>query len=595
MRTNKIYIFNQLSSLLVIVLSFLILSCDRDFLDRMPEDRITPEAFFNTPEDLKLFANRFYPLLPAHRSYFYTFMIDQNSDNLAPGMYDTRLAGTRTIPSSASSGNWTWSDIRQANYFLEHCNSAEGSTSEINQYIGEVKFFRAFLYFDKVQTFGNVPWISKPLNTDSEELMMPQSDRNVIIDSILIDLDLAIQYLPLANKVEQGRINKETALLLKARVCLYEGTWEKYHEGDVFGVQNSNGVKYIEEAAETAKELMDMKTFSIYKGPSDMEYGALFNQLDYSGNPEVLLWKKFDLSLQVTHNYSRTLSAGGGNTGITKRLVDSYLCTDGNPISISSEFKGYHSLIEEFTNRDPRLLQTVYKKGDWQSIDPLGEFDGLIYGLPTLDATDHFKSTTGYGVRKGINTDFRSQQYAENIGTVGSIIFRYAEALLIYAEAKAELGEFNQEDADISINLLRNRVNMPHLKVESIQIDPNWDFPDLSPIINEIRRERRVEMALEGTRWDDLARWKAHHIFIDKRPKGVKYIGSDLEGAYKNAAGKPTINLGVNLFVDENGFVDPYQNSLPQGYKFKPQRDYLSPIPTDELALNPNLKQNPGW
>jgi hypothetical protein len=435
--------------------------------------------------------------------------------------------------------------------------------------------------------------VSQPLTTNSEELMLPRISRKIVVDSILADLDLAISYLRDVRVADPFRINKQVAVLLKARVCLYEGTWEKYHKDDVFGVSGSDGTTYIQKASETAKQLMDMNTYHIYKGPAGQEYQSLFNQLDYSGNPEVLLWKRFDLSLQITNNVSRSLSAGGGNTGATKSLVDGYLCTDGKPISVSSIFKGYGSLTDEFTNRDPRLVQTIYKKGDFQTVNgPGGAF--LQYGNPPLDANGPFRSTTGYGLRKGINNEY-TQQTAENIGTTGSIIFRYAEALLIYAEAKAEMGTFTQADADISINLLRDRVNMPHLDVNNITADPNWNFPTLSPIINEIRRERRVEMAFEGTRWDDLARWKADRLIVNKRPKGVKYIGSDLEGAYKNSQGNSTITVGVNLFVDNNGFVDPYKNFLPNGYGFDPKRDYLSPIPSDEITLNPNLGQNPGW
>ncbi len=572
---------------------FLAASCNKDFLNRGPLDQITSESFFKSVEDLQLYANRFYPLLPADRDYIYTIMIDQNSDNMAPGSFDMRLAGVRKVPSSAIEGDWTWSDIRQANYFLAHCDGAVGAAGEINHYIGEVRFFRAFLYFEKVKKFGDVPWVSQPLTTNSEPLMFPRTRRNIVIDSILADLDVAIHYLKDAGEANPFRINKHIAMLLKARVCLYEGTWEKYHKDGVFGVLNSDGSAYLQKASETAKQLMDLNAYHIYKGPAGQEYRSLFNQVNYSGNPEVLLWKKFDLSLQITNNVSRSLSAGGGNTGATKSFIDSYLCTDGKPIAVSPVFRGYGSLTDEFTNRDPRLVQTIYKKGDRTTINgPGGSF--LEYGLPTLNASGPFRSTTGYGLRKGINNEY-AQQTAENIGTTGSIIFRYAEVLLIYAEAKAELGTFTQTDADVSINLLRDRVNFAHLDVNNITTDPAWDFPDLSPVINEIRRERRVEMAFEGRRWDDLARWKADQLIINKRPKGVKYIGSDLEGAYKDATGNPTIIIGNNLFVDDDGFVDPYQVFLPGGYNFSPVRDYLSPIPSDELTLNNNLVQNPGW
>jgi len=137
---------------------------------------------------------------------------------------------------------------------------------------------------------------------------------------------------------------------------------------------------------------------------------------------------------------------------------------------------------------------------------------------------------------------------------------------------------------------------MIHLTLASITVDPDWDFPSLSPVINEIRRERRIELAFEAQRWDDLARWRAHNLFAGKRPKGIKYIGSNLEDTYFDYLGNPTIYVGQNLYVDANGLVDPYQRKFPAGLGFNPGRDYLSPIPSDELTLNPNLKpQNPGW
>ena len=178
---------------------------------------------------------------------------------------------------------------------------------------------------------------------------------------------------------------------------------------------------------------------------------------------------------------------------------------------------------------------------------------------------------------------------------MGSIILRYAEALLIFAEAKAELGTITQGDIDITVNAIRDRVGMIHLDLNNITHDPDWDYPALSPVINEIRRERRVELAFETLRWDDLARWRAHHLIVGKRPKGILYIGSNLEGTYFDYLGNPTIVLGQNLYVDTDGFIDPYQGALPGGFGFNPDRDYLSPIPSDEITLNNNIQPNPGW
>lgn len=579
--------------IIIIGVVIITISCSEDFLERYPLDELSPDDYFKTTEQLEIYVNRFYVLLPAHVDYYITFWAERNSDNLVPGTYDPRLAGTRSLPASAAAGGWVWDEIRQANYFLAHCNRAEGIPEDINHYIGEVRFFRAFLYFDKLRTFGDVPWINKPLNTTSEDLYAPRINRRIITDSIIADLDSAINNLKPVEKAPPFRINKEIAWLLKARVCLYEGTWEKYHAGTEFGINGSDGTSFIQLAAETADSLIQSNKYSIYIGPAGSEYRSLFNQTDYTGNPEVMLWKKFEIGLQIANNVSRSMAGGGGDLGISKSLIDSYLCTDGQPISLSSLFLGYDSLEMEVTNRDPRLVQSIFMKGYDMIVNAPGA-NNQKYERPPIDGSGDFRNTTGYAIYKGHNPEY-SQQANNLNGTTGSVIFRYAEALLIYAEAKAELQTITQQDLDRSVNLLRDRVGMPHLVLSGIVTDPSWDFPSLSPVINEVRRERRIELMLECQRWDDLARWRAHDLITGKRPRGIKYIGSNLEGVYKDFLGNPNIFVGVNLFVDENGFIDPYQIILPNGYGFDPGRDYLSPIPSDEITLNDKLIQNPGW
>lgn len=580
--------------LLIISVFFACMSCSEDFLERYPLDELEPVDFFKTPEELKIYANSFYTLLPVHGKYYGgTFYLEKNSDNMVDAVMDERLAGVRTIPSSG--GGWDWGDIRQANYFFDHTRAYINDTSEFSLYIAEVMFFKAFLYFDKVKEFGDVPWFSSALTTESPELFKPRESRKVVVDSILNCLDYAIHRLPDITQGDPYRLNKETALLFKARVCLYEGTWEKYHQNTAFGVEGEDGSEYLAMAAQTALELMQMGTAGIYTGPEKEEYWSLFNKLDYSGNPEVLLWKKYDVNLGVFHLLGQFIPNAGGDIGITKSFMDSYLCTDGNPISVSPLFMGYDSLEAEAQNRDPRLAQTIFLPGDDQVINAPDEASNITFVRPPLDGVGQWRATTGYCLYKGVNPEYSQQQNSG--GWMGSIIYRFSEALLIYAEAKAEMGTITQNDLDISINLLRDRVGMIRLELNNITTDPDWDFPELSPIINEVRRERRIELGFEGHRWDDLARWRAHQVFVNKRPKGVKYIGSNLEGKYFNidGSGRPSIIIGETLFVDGEGLVDPYQEALPDGYGFNPDRDYLSPIPSDELTVNKNLEQNPGW
>lgn len=574
-------------------LGFLFLvSCSKDFLDRSPMDELSPDAYFKTANDLKLFANRFYPLIPAHSGYGGgTFWLEKNSDNLVPGAFDIRLSGTRTVPSSG--GGWDWSEIRQTNYFLNHLTEVNDDPASARVYIAEVKFFKALLYFDKVKTFGDVPWLNSALTTVSPELFAPRDSRKVVIDSVIANLDYAIANLKPISGTEPQRINKESAILMKARICLYEGTWEKYHKDTPFGVSGQDGTGFLSMAANTADQLMKGGTVSLYKGPAGKEYWDLFNKLDYSGNPEVLFWKKFDVPLGVYHQVSSYLSSAAGDIGINKTLIDSYLCTDGKPVSVSPQFMGYDSLAAEVKNRDPRLSQTIFMRGYDQTINSPGGGADIKFIKPAIDLSGQFRATTGYCIYKGVNPEF--SQHLSSGGTMGSIVLRYAEALLIYAEAKAELGTITQSDVDKTVNALRDRVGMVHLTINNITTDPKWDFPSLSPIINEIRRERRIELAFENFRWDDIARWRAHQLITGKRPRGIKYVGSNLEGTYKDYLGNPTIILGQNLLVDGSGFLDPYKTALPIGFGFNPGRDYLSPVPSDEITLNKSLTQNPGW
>jgi starch-binding outer membrane protein, SusD/RagB family len=567
-------------------------SCSKDFLERYPLDELSPQVYFKTANDLKLYANRFYPLIPAHSGYGGgTFWAEKNSDNLVPGAFDIRLSGTRTVPSKGE--GWDWGNIRQTNYFLDHCSEANDDPANIKIYIAEVKFFKALLYFDKVKTFGDVLWITKALNTTSPELFAQRDSRKVVVDSIISCLDYAIANLKPKSQAEPFRINMESALLMKARICLYEGTWEKYHKNTAFGVQGEDGTGFIQMAATTADKLMSMGSFSLYRGPAGKEYWSLFNKLDYSDNPEVLLWKKYDVALGVYHHVSSYLSSGAGDIGISKSLIDSYLCADGKPISVSPDFMGYDSLSGEVMNRDPRLAQSIFLRGYDQTINSPGGSADIKFVKPAIDLSGQFRATTGYCIYKGVNPEY--SQHTSSGGWMGSIILRYSEALLIYAEAKAELGTITQADIDKTVNAIRDRVGMIHLDMSNITIDPNWDFPTLSPVINEIRRERRVELAFETQRWDDLARWRAHDLITGNRPRGCKYIGSNLEGTYADYLGNPSIALGQNLFVDADGFIDPYKVALPAGFGFNPGRDYLSPIPSDEITLNSKLVQNPGW
>lgn len=584
---------------LVILFSGLVLaglsSCLKStMLDQNPQTSISDATYWHSASDLKLYTNNFYQKLPAYTNWtsMGIYSADDNTDNMVYGGYNTRLNGENTIP--ASGGGWAygdWSNIRDVNYFLANYNKVTGPFSAISTYVGEAYFFRAWFYFDKLQNFGNLPWINKPLTTnDTSFLMAPVMSRNIIVDSILSDLSNASAMLLPKGKAEPMRLYKEFAQGFKSRVALYEGTWEKYHKNDPFGVPGQDGTQFLQIAANAADSVINSGKFALDNVGKVNGYGSLFNQIDYSGSKEVMFWRAYSYQDLVTQHWNQ-YSSGGANRGVTKSMVDAYLCTDGEPISVSPLYKGDDSLNLVIQNRDPRLAQTIYTPGDIIfSAATYPTAQALIFKYPALDAGGEIRNITGYQLYKGHSLDYNQAWDVNQDGITGLIYMRYAEILLNAAEAKAELGTITQSDLDQTINLLRDRVGMPHLIMSAIVTDPNWKFPSLSPLINEVRRERRVELSCEGYRFDDIMRWAAApQLIIGWKPLGAKWN--------QWVTVLPALKVGKDILLNSQGYIEPFQNiaTMPNGYQFKVNRDYLLPIPTRELTLNPNLTQNPGW
>lgn len=577
MKTKFIY---SCGMLLMIMIS----SCEDDFLELYPLDEISTYDYWKTTKDLKLYVNKFYLYFDDGDTWSLgIFGSDKETDNQVDIKdIPERLAGIRIVPESGGGWNFRW--IREINYFFENYHHVEEPFDGYKHYVGEAHFFRALFYFDLLKKFGDVPYISSTLNVDSEELYAPRTPRQQVIDSIVSDLDRAIEYMDSGPNEGGTRLNKQIARLFKSRVCLYEGTWEKYHDGTLFGVPDPNSGEYLQMAADAALEVINSGHYEIFTmGDFENNYYQLFNKNDYSDNPEVMLWEKYSLELDKTHTHQQYLVYLGYGIGMTKSIVDDYLCSDGLPTAVSLLYTGDSTLAKVMTNRDPRLNQTVWEEGDPKAIE-----DGdttWVFERSNLGQGGYEGCPTGYQVRKGAIPD--PYQYETSMhGFTGSIYFRFAEALLNYAEARTELGIINQQDLDLTINILRDRVGMPHLELGNIANDPDWLFPELSPLVNEVRRERRIELACEGFRWDDLARWRAHELFVGKGPLGIRF----------DPVMYPDIEVGVTIFLNTEGYVEPFQKLLQGGqYGFDPNRDYLDPLPTKELTLNRKLVQNPGW
>lgn len=589
LNSNNSYIENSSCFRGVVLLLFLvgtiIMVSGCESLTRLPEDQISSQQYWTSPKDMKLYLNQFYNHFRRKGAYWNPSMyyLDGRSDNMAPtstvGPKNTRIAGRNTIHSRNGAWNNWYHQIRKVNVLLTKAKK-NGLIKKSNgkRYMGEGRFFRAYFYFQLLRDYGSVPWIDKPLTPeDKKQLMKPRTPRAELVDHILDDVDYAIAHLPLKSQTGVNRLNKGVALIFKSRVALFEGTWETYHKGDPFEAKSPTPKNFLKAAAQSAKKLITMG--NIYLAPS---FSKLFNQNELADTPGILLARKYDPSLGTSSQMQRRATNGGGGSGLTQSLVNMYLCTDGKPIAVSPLYQGNSNLKDVVTNRDLRLKAMLQVPGDLMWTDADGTkhyFTGNTYLGGGVIA-----SSTGYTPRIGDNPNYI--KYAAGQQGPAFPVFRYGEALLNYAEAKAVLGNITQHDVDISINKLRDRVNMPHLELNNITPDPNWNFPNLSPIVNEVRRERRVETALQGYRLWDILRWSAaKQLVVGWIPLGTKFHPEKY----------PKVTVGKDVFLNKDGYIEPYKQKYPNGLQFNPGRDYLVAIPPAQIVLNPNLTQNPGW
>ncbi len=582
--TSAISKVTQLAA--IIMFSLIITSCEKDILDQPPGDAITADEFFNTPEDLKAYTNDLYQVL--HTTSVYTEDVD--TDNILGVSAGDRLKGDRIVPTESGSGGWSWGDLRKINYFLENYDRVEDPEATA-KYSGIARFFRAYFYFDKVKRFGDVPWYSKVLEQGDEDLYKARDPREVVMDSVLADINYSVENIPAEKQL--NRITKYTALILKARICLFEGTFRKYHGLD-------GAEKFLNEAVSASKALMDSGAYTLYtSGGEDSAYLDLFARTNQDMT-ETILAADYEFGKR-THDLAYRMTAPTlGKWGLSKNLVNSYLMKDGTPFTDQPDYDTME-FYEEMQNRDPRLTQTTAGP------------HFKTYGSDVEEPVDLDITSTGYRVIKALPP--KGPQWGSGGSYNDIIIFRYAEALLVYAEAKAELGTITQEDLDLSINKLRDRVGMPHLNLDEANSNPdpyqdalyhNVEQGPNKGVILEIRRERRIEMVNEGLRWDDLMRWKEGKV-VEKPILGLYFSGL---GAYDfDNDGDPDVYVyeGDDSGIPESvtSTIDVSSRPLTNGTSgnlipftggtFVEPKDYYYPIPIEDLELNENLEQNPGW
>ena len=590
---------------LVVVAVMLSFSCNDSFLDRQPLDAISNDSFWNTENDLAVYNNSIYnrarndndvPILMAFDDGFDShrygmWHLSGFSDDTAPRHsrhtnYQRVRAGKHNIPPSPFWYGWrngSWQFLRAINVGMDNYGKANVSEEVRNKYIGEARLFRGWFYADKISKFGSAQWVDTELNIDDEDILYgTRDDRQTVMANVLEDLTFAATHLPddWGDGSAPGRLNRWAALLVKSRVCLFEGTWRKYH-----GV-GSDADMWLTEAANAAKELMDDGPYVLYTNDPD---GRNYNGLhripdDITGVDEVIYWRRYERGIFTNHvqSYHR-----GYNGGATKSLVEDYLCTDGLPITLSPLYQGDANFEDIFENRDPRLRQTVLHPAD-QAIYRYGNHDFDRYPYPRVQGMPGgLKTYTGYHIIKVYEVGSAHRSY--NSSQTPAIILRLGEALLNYAEAKAELGTLNQGDLDISINLLRDRVGMPPMDISNIPVDPRYTAWHPDPLIVEIRRERRIELFMEGFRYDDLRRWKWGKM-LENKDYGMRWDQANRDRVDPN--GDVTV---FSSMVDGVEYLEPYQGTDFEVPEFDESKHYLWPMPLSALSQNPDLGQNPGW
>ena len=573
-----------------------------DMLDEYPLDAISPETYYNNADELRSATNQFYGMFPGAASGY-----TESADVVCIFNLPAEVQGIRTVPTSG--GGWNWEYLRAVNFYLSHSVRCDDVDAR-EHFDGIARFFRAYFYFEKVKRFGEVPWFDRELSSTDPELFRPRDSRDFIMDKILDDLTYAIDNI--SDKKDLYNVTHWTALALKSRICLFEGTFRKYH-----GVPGYE--KFLNECATASKLFIDNAPYAIYQTGAQ-PYRDLFSSMN-AIEEEVILARDYDRSQNVMHEANaNTLSPTYGRPGMNKKIVNSYLMTNGDRFT---DQPGYETMqyYDEMQNRDPRLTQTVVGPGY------------MRINSDKVESPNFSSSTTGYQITKWV-TD------ASGDGYMGSsndyILFRAAEVYLNYAEAKAELGTLTQEDLEISIKKIRDRVGMPNIDMLAANANPdpylcapetgyrNVTDPNKGVIL-EIRRERTIELLLEGFRYYDIIRWKEGKMF--EQPFLGMYFPGLTQGSGDNRYDVFDMNDGIAgdkekvdicIYTGKKPSVKNIRKFYKLGDEFvltdgdkgniichdiekeprqwNEERDYFFPIPTTERSLtNGALTQNPGW
>jgi starch-binding outer membrane protein, SusD/RagB family len=586
-------------------------------LEQLPESTTSREAVFSSEKGLELYANSFYLILPTANNIH---TADNMSDYAArrdappfirdgaygPNISDNTSASAYNLVALGPDWDWDWGSLRNLNYFIVNNNDERIASDVQRHYTGLARFFRAFFYFEKVKRYGDVPWINKPLDVDDPDLYKPRDSRVLVMDSIIADIDYAAQNIKTTNDPTRTMITKWVAYAFKSRVCLFEGTFRKYHTNlNLVGTSAA----WLTQSATAAKKVMDESGFKLYEGAgTSLSYRKVFNNTTPVPE-EIMLAASQDAALGVLHaaNWYQTSATTGVRFNFIRTFINTYLNIDGTPFTNKP---GYDTLVlrDEVKGRDKRLEQTI-RVGDYKRLS----------GTTLVPAPPVFTySYTGYMPIKWTLDDTYYDTRDLNNNAVS--IFRYAEVLLNYAEAKAELGTLTDADWALTIGALRKRAGITGgLTTKPVIADPYLQakyFPGISdPAILEVRRERGIELAMEGFRFYDIVRWKRGDLMVMvwngmyvpalDVPMDVNGDGILDVAFYKVLpANRPPGVTYLNVSASINGVPNPQRLSndtygeltwlttVPRKWL---EKNYYYPIPQSDLVTNPKLGQNPGW
>lgn len=576
-------------------------------LDQEPQATATKSAVFGSEKGLQLYVASFYNNLPSAGDVVRSdAMADYAAHTDVPGFLTT--SGFTPLQSSS----WSWTALRNINFFIENCTNPAVPLTVRQNYIGIARFFRALFYYDKVQRFGDVPWYGTTIGvSDTAQLYKPRDPRTRVMDSVLSDLNFAASNIT-ATDATRSLVTKYVALAYKSRICLFEGTFRKYHSapGGLAEGLGGTAATWLQEAAGAAEKIMNEGGFKLHTaGGTDASYRQLFTSKQ-PVSTEIILSSAADATQNVLNdaNWYWTSATYGSRLSFIRTFVNTYLNLDGTPFTANP---GYETMpfTEEVKGRDKRLQQTI-RLGDYKRIN-----GGTQEAAPPVFSYTY----TGYQPIKWTLDDVYYDGGTRNDNSISLI--RYAEVLLNVAEAKAELGTFTDADWAKTIGALRARAGITGgLNTKPTVVDSYFQanyFPEISdPALLEIRRERGIELAWEGLRFADLVRWKKGNLltmtwngfYVPELNKPM-----DLNGDGKNdvlfysgtapapVAGVTFVNVSPTL---PNGSVNPQRlsngtsgeliwlNNVTRKWEDK---KYLYPVPTADLLINPRLGQNPGW